>query len=212
MIRFKNRHEAGLLLAIKLKDYKLENAVIMAIPRGGVPLGYAIAKALKLPLEIVFSKKIGHPNHREYAIGAVTLKNRVLSEAAEDISDDYIELETEKIRAKLTENYKNYYGTLKELDLRGKILIVVDDGLATGNTMLSTIQMLHDEKPSKIMVAVPVAPTTVFSKLQNSPFIDELVCLLTPSEFRAVGQFYEDFDQINDEQVKYFLNKARSEF
>jgi putative phosphoribosyl transferase len=210
-MKFKNREEAALLLVEKLKEYKDENAVVLAIPRGGVPLGYIIAKSLNLPLEIVLSKKIGHPFHKEYAIGAVTLKNRVLSNAANDIPEDYIESETEKIRENLRQRHQKFCGAKKDLNLHGKILLVVDDGVATGNTMLSILEMLHEEKPKKIVVAVPVSPPDAIQNFQNSPFIDEVICLMIPLDFRAVGQFYEDFGEVDDEQVKQLLDVSNKE-
>ncbi len=204
-MKFKDRNEAGFLLADKLMKYRNTDAVILAIPRGGVPLAFIIAKKLYLPLEIVLSKKIGHPYHKEYAIGAVTLKSRILSDAALDVSTAYIEEETKKIRELLQKRYNGYYGEKKPLQLKDKILIIVDDGIATGNTILSTIKMLHDEKPTKIIVAIPVAPPTAIKKLENSPFIDEIICLYTPSSFQAVGQFYENFNQVNDIEVNQLL-------
>lgn len=114
-MKFKNRDEAALLLAEKLMAYKDANAVVMAIPRGGVPVGYIIAKSLNLPLEVVLSKKIGHPNFKEYAIGAVTLKSRILSEAANDISKTYIEEETEKIRENLRKRHHEFCGDKKRV-------------------------------------------------------------------------------------------------
>ena len=202
---FKDRNEAGNLLASKLEKYSKTDALILAIPRGGVPLGFIIAQKLNLPLEMVLSKKIGHPLHKEYAIGAVTLKSRILSDAAKDIPPSYINSETEKIRNKLNKRYREYYGGRKALELKDKILIVVDDGIATGNTILSIIKMLHDEKPKKIVVAIPVAPPDSIKKLQDSVFIDEVICLLVPDYFRAVGQFYQNFDQVDDADVKRLL-------
>jgi len=209
-MKFKNREEAALLLVEKLQKHKDKDAVVLSIPRGGVPIGYIIAKSLNLPLEIVLSKKIGHPFHKEYAIGAVTLKNRILSKAANDIQEDYIESETEKIRENLRQRHQKFCGAKEELNLHGKILLVVDDGIATGNTMLSILEMLHEEKPEKIVVAVPVSPPSAIQNLQNSPFIDEVVCLMMPHDFRAVGQFYEDFGEVDDEQVKHLLEMANS--
>jgi predicted phosphoribosyltransferase len=202
---FKDRNEAGNLLASKLEKYGKTDALILAIPRGGVPLGFIIAQKLNLPLEMVLSKKIGHPLHKEFAIGAVTLKSRMLSVAAADISPSYIDNETERIRMKLSKNYQKYYGDRKPLELKNKILIIVDDGIATGNTMLSIIKMLHDENPEKIVVAIPVAPPDAIKKLQDSIFIDEVVCLLIPDYFKAVGQFYQHFNQVDDELVKHLL-------
>lgn len=205
---FKDRIAAGELLASRLEKYKDKKAIVIAIPRGGVPLGYVIAQKLNLPLEIVLSKKIGHPTNKEYAIGAVTLKNMILSDAALSVSNNYIEEEAKKIRAILAERYNDYYGEKTPLKLKDKILIVVDDGIATGNTILSTIGMLHEEKPKKIVIAIPVASQSALQKLQKSAFIKEIVCLLSPVNFHAVGQFYENFDQVDDLEVKLLLNKT----
>jgi predicted phosphoribosyltransferase len=205
---FKDRIEAAMLLADKLESYRGKNSIILAIPRGGVPMGYIIAKQLHLPLEVVLSKKIGHPLHKEFAIGAVTLKSRVLSDAAADVSPSYIDEETKRIRALLTKRYTDYYGKKTPLQLKDKILIIVDDGIATGNTIISTIKMLHEEHPKKIVVAIPVSSKDALQKLENSPFIDDVVCLSTPINFRAVGQFYRNFDQVDDAEVKTFLNES----
>ena len=205
---YKDRNEAGFLLAKELEKYSKKDAVVLAIPRGGIPLGFIISRHLKLPLEVVLSKKIGHPLHKEYAIGAVTLKSSILSEAATDISPDYIEEETKKIRAKLQQRYLDYYGDRKPLPLKNKTLIIVDDGIATGNTILSIIKMLYDEKPDKIVVAIPVAPPDSIRKLKDSTFVDEVICPLVPVNFRAVGQFYENFDQVDDTEVNQLLRKA----
>jgi len=205
---YTNRNEAGNLLAYKLEKYSNSGAIILAIPRGGVPIGFAISQKLNLPLEVVLSKKIGHPLHKEYAIGAVTLKSSILSEAAADISPVYIEEEINHIRNLLNKRYTEYYGDRKPLKLKGKILILVDDGIATGNTMLSIIKMLHDEKPEKIVVAIPVAPHDSIKKLKASPFVDEVICPLIPDYFMAVGQFYRDFDQVDDNEVKQLLKKV----
>ena len=205
---YKDRNEAGFLLAKELEKHSKKDAVVLAIPRGGIPLGFIISRHLKLPLEVVLSKKIGHPLHKEYAIGAVTLKSRILSEAATDISPDYIEEETKKIRAKLQQRYLDYYGDRNPLPLKNKTLIIVDDGIATGNTILSIIKMLYDEKPDKIVVAIPVAPPDSIRKLEDSTFVDEVICPLVPVNFRAVGQFYENFDQVDDTEVNQLLRKA----
>ncbi|WNH07794.1 phosphoribosyltransferase [Thalassobellus suaedae] len=205
---FKDRIEAAHLLADKLETYKEKNAIILAIPRGAVPMGYVISKQLHLPLEVVLSKKIGHPLHKEFAIGAVTQKSQVLSEAASDVSKSYIEEEIKKIRTLLSKRYQDYYGNKKPQELKDKILIIVDDGIATGNTIISTIEMLHEEQPKKIVVAIPVSSQSALQKLKNTPFIDEIVCLSAPENFRAVGQFYKNFDQVDDTEVKTYLNKV----
>lgn len=206
---FTNRQQAGKLLADELKDYRnVRNAIVVTIPRGGVPVGYEISKELKLPLEIVLSKKIGHPFNKEYAIGAVTLKSSVLSEAAEEVSHEYIEDETEKIRKLLKQRYDWYYGHKKPLVLKNKIVIVVDDGIATGNTLLSSIQLIQQEQPKQIIVALPVAPPSALKKIKSLRSVTKVICILEPQNFRAVGQFYEQFSQVSDEEVVQLLKLA----
>lgn len=208
---YTNREEAGKLLANKLKDYKdNKEAVIVAIPRGGVPVAVEIAKTLNVPLEIVFSKKIGHPFNKEYAIGAVTLENSILSDAAKEISPVYIYDETEQVRALLKQRHQLYYGAKKPMPLKDKIIILVDDGIATGNTMISCIQLLQLQQPLKIIVALPVAPNSALRKIREMPEVNEVICLLAPVDFQAVGQFYEDFNQINDNEVVEILKNCPS--
>lgn len=210
---FVNRVEAANLLAEKLTDYKNnEGAVIVAIPRGGVPVGYEISKKLNVPLEIVLSKKIGHPFSKEYAIGAVTLKNSILSDAALEVSQVYIHDETERIRDLLKKRIDWYYGEKKPLNLKDRIVILVDDGIATGNTMISSIQLIELQKPLKIIVAFPVAPPSALKKIREMKEIDEAICLSTPVNFQAVGQFYEEFDEVNDNEVIELLKKANEKF
>ncbi|MFZ2285203.1 MAG: phosphoribosyltransferase family protein [Lutibacter sp.] len=209
---FTNREKAGNLVAEKLLQYKgNKEAVIVTIPRGGVATGYAIAKKLDLPLEIVLSKKIGHPFNKEYAIGAVTLKNSILSDAALEVSQVYIHDETEQIRKLLKQRHESYYGDRKPMDLKDKIVILVDDGIATGNTMISCIQLIEMQKPSKIIVALPVAPPSAFKKIKEMDEVDEAICLSTPINFQAVGQFYEEFNQVDDKEVIELLKKANEE-
>lgn len=205
---FKNRIDAANQLVDELDKYNNSNAIILAIPRGGVPLGHVIAKKLNLPLEVVLSKKIGHPLHKEYAIGAVNLKGMVLSDAASDVSQDYIKEETEKIRKLLRRRYEDYYGKKTPIKFEDKLLIVVDDGIATGNTILSTIEMLHNENPKEIIVAIPVASKSAIEKLQNNKFVNEVICLSAPTNFRSVGQFYRNFNQVDDAEVKELLSET----
>lgn len=208
---FKDRIEAGMLLAQKLKQYKNTEAIVLAIPKGGVPIGYVVAKQLHLPLEIVLSKKIPHPIDKEFAIGAVTLKSRILSDAASEVSSNYIEEKTLKLRKSLSEQYQKFYGKKTPLELKEKVLIVIDDGIATGNTILSAIEMLHKENPKKIVVAIPVSSQSAMQALENAAIIDEVICLSVPNMFRAVGQFYENFDQVEEAEVKILLNKKTIE-
>lgn len=208
---FKDRIEAGMLLAQKLKQYKNTEAIVLAIPKGGVPIGYVVAKQLHLALEIVLSKKIPHPIDKEFAIGAVTLKSRILSDAASEVSSNYIEEKTLKLRKSLSEQYQKFYGKKTPLELKEKVLIVIDDGIATGNTILSAIEMLHKENPKKIVVAIPVSSQSAMQALENAAIIYEVICLSVPNMFRAVGQFYENFDQVEEAEVKILLNKKTIE-
>lgn len=206
---FTNREDTGSLLAEKLiKFSNNKDAVIVAIPRGGVPVGYVIAKKLNLPLEIVLSKKIGHPLHKEYAIGAVTLKGRVLSDTASNVSKIYLEEETQHIRELLKQRYNLYYADRVPLKLKDLIVIIVDDGVATGNTLISSIKLIQQEQPLKIVVALPVAPPSALKRIEELPSVDEIICLLAPKDFRAVGQFYRDFNQVKDEVVIQLLKEA----
>jgi len=210
---FKDRTDAGLLLVKKLSNYhNNKDAVVVTIPRGGIPLGYVIAKGLHLPLELVLSKKIGHPLHKEFAIGAVTLTDRILSDAANDISRIYIEEETSRIRTILKERQDGYYDTRKPISFKNKIVIVVDDGVATGNTLMSSIKLIEKQKPSQIIVALPVGPPSVIEKIKNIPYVNDTICLLVPENFRAVGQFYKNFDPIKDNEVVTLLEKANTTF
>jgi len=210
---FKDRTDAGLLLVEKLSNYhNNKDAVVVTIPRGGIPLGYVISKGLHLPLEIVLSKKIGHPLHKEFAIGAVTLTDRILSDAANDVSRMYIEAETSRIRTILKERQDGYYDKRKPISFKNKIVIVVDDGVATGNTLMSSIKLIEKQKPSQIIVALPVGPPSVIEKIKKLPYVNDTICLLVPENFRAVGQFYKNFDQVKDNEVVTLLDKANTTF
>lgn len=209
---FKDRFDAGRQLAKALQHYKNRDGVILAVPRGGVEIGYAVARELELPLEIVLSKKIGHPHHSEFAIGAVSLEGRVVTERS-DVSEEYIEKETGRLRRLLRDRFRKYYGDRKPLSMEDKIVIVVDDGIATGNTLLSTIELIRHHNPRQVVVAIPVAPPDSLRHIREAKGVDEVICLLTPRDFYAVGQFYETFDQVEDEEVIRLLHdawKARS--
>ncbi|WP_269684089.1 phosphoribosyltransferase [Flavobacterium lacustre] len=193
-----DRKEAGILLSERLKKYQNSNTIILAVPRGGVPVGYEIAKRLHLPMDIVLSKKIGHPNNKEYAIGAVSMNSMTLKEHPE-VPQRYIEDEVIRLRKLLKEKYELYMGNREPIDIRGKNVIVVDDGIATGNTLLASISMLRKKEPAKIIVAVPVLPADVVPVFQRNA--DEFVYLIAAKYFRGVGGFYEQFDQVEDEEV-----------
>lgn len=199
----KDRTEAGLLLSEKLKKYQNTNSVILAVPRGGVPVGFVISKTLHLPLDIVLSKKIGHPNNKEFAIGAVSMDSMILDEHPE-IPKKYTDHEINKLRQLLQEKYKLYSGNRKPIDIENKNVILVDDGIATGNTLLASIAMLRKKNPAKIIVAVPVLPSDTVPLFEKNA--DEFIYLIASSYFLGVGSLYEEFDQVDDEEVIKMLS------
>ena len=203
---FQNRIEAGLLLADKLKNYQTGTGLVLAIPRGGVPVAYAVAKELGLPIELILTKKIGHPTNKEYAIGAASLTD-YFTIPHENVTEEYIQAEIVRIRTRLKEMYKIFMGDQQPADLQGKTVIIIDDGIATGNTLLGTIQLLRKSKPGKMIIAVPVASRSAVNKLAKE--VDEIVVVYVPDQFYGVGAFYEDFEQVTDEQDIYYLEKMR---
>ncbi len=205
---FKDRIDAGTQLADKLLEFKSQNVVVLAIPRGGLPLGAIVAKALNALLDVALTKKIGHPSNKEYAIGAVSLENIILSDAV-GVTKGYIEEETTRLRKKLKERHNQYYKNNVPQNIKDKTVIIVDDGIATGNTILVTIELVKMQNPNKIIVAIPVAPLSTVRKLENSPEIDEVICLETPYNFHAVGQFYEEFYQVSDQEAIQLLEESR---
>lgn len=205
---FRNREEAGSLLATRLEKFFGDKGLVLAVPRGGIPVAYMVARELGFPLDIVLTKKIGHPNNEEYAIGAVSLTDYFIV-PHERVSETYIQEEINKIRSRLREMQYLFTGGNKQESIENKTVIVIDDGIATGNTLLSTIHMLRKSRPAKIIVAVPVASASAVRKL--SMVADEVIAYLIPKEFTGVGAYYEDFHQVSDEEVIYFLDKFKNE-
>jgi predicted phosphoribosyltransferase len=201
-----DRLEAGSVLAKALQKYKNDPGVVLAVPRGGVPVAYIVASELGFPLDLLLTKKIGHPANSEYAIGAVSLTDRFLIPHV-GIPDIYIEKETMRIRKRLKEMYHKFMGDKEPESLTGKTVIVIDDGIATGNTLMSTINVLRKNNPAKIVIAVPVASQNAIEKLSKEA--DEIICPLVPKIFLGVGSFYENFEQVSDEEVMHYLNKLR---
>lgn len=201
-IMFKDRLAAGEMLADALKKFQHESGIVLAVPRGGVPVAYAVVKKLGLPLELVLTKKIGHPMNKEYAIGAASLTDYFVVPDKE-VSQDYIDQELIRIRKRLKEMQEIFQGDRKPADPAGKTLIVIDDGMATGNTLLATVRVLRKSNPAKIILAVPVASRQAVAKLSRE--VDEVIALEIPQEFYGVGLFYENFDQVSDEEVMYYL-------
>jgi putative phosphoribosyl transferase len=206
-----NRRTAGQELAKLLGTYQnRSDVVILALPRGGVPLGFEIAQALHAPLDLMLVRKLGTPNFPELAMGAIAsgdikvLNTRVVE--AYNISTAEIDAVEQKERAELQRRERAYRGQHPYPQMQGKIVILVDDGLATGSTMRAAIDALRIQQPQKIVVAVPVAPPETIQAL--SQHADEIVCPLQPSYFSSIGEWYHDFSQVNDEQVIALLNQA----
>ncbi|MFO0435847.1 MAG: phosphoribosyltransferase, partial [Sphingobacteriaceae bacterium] len=157
------------------------------------------------PLSILLSKKIGHPANKEYAIGAVTLFGLHLNENAASVSKDYLESETEKIRSNLLSRQNLFLGNKPLPSLKDKIVIIIDDGIATGETIIAGIQQLRSQEPKKIIVAVPVSAKDTAYKIAQQT--DEFICLYLPEDFKGVGEFYENFEQVSDDEVIAILKE-----
>jgi putative phosphoribosyl transferase len=201
---FKDRIEAGLFLAAKLQKYKDKNGIVMAIPRGGVPVAFTIAQKLGLPIEVIITKKIGHPVNKACAIGAASLTEYFVVPHKE-VTQEYIDEELKVIRLRLKEMYQRFLGDKSPEKLTGKTIIIVDDGMATGNTVLCTVNVLKKSNPAKIIVAVPVASIDAIEKLTSE--VDEVITLLSPPIFYGVGAFYENFNEVDDKEISFYLKK-----
>ena len=208
---YKNRQDAGHQLAEKLMKFKEENPVIIALPRCGVVTGYEAAKMLNAPLDVMITRKLGAPFQPELGIGAIAPNDvRILNLDAirflgisKDEMEEIIQRETKEMHRRL----KLYRGDLPPLDLSGKTVIIVDDGLATGVTAGVAVLAIKQMTPEKIILAVPVSPPDTAEKFREE--VDEFICLSEPPDFFAVGQYYYDFDQVTDDEVISLLSLAR---
>ena len=208
-MHFTNRHEAGKKLAERLKKYKgKRDAIVLGIPRGGMEVAFEVAKELKVPLSVLVTKKIGYPSDPEFAIGAVGPEGHYsISEGyAAEAGEDYIKNTVKELSKEIGRRYKKYTKG-KIPGLKNKIVILVDDGLATGFTMMAAIEYAKSQKPKKIIVAVPVAAQDSFEKAKKSA--DEIICLHIPMFFGSVGSFYQEFQQLEDKDVKHYLKEAK---
>jgi len=200
---FKNRTDAGIRLAASLSEYAGTDSIVIAIPRGGVVIGCEVARALGLPLDVVVPRKIGAPGQPEYGIGAVAGEDIcVLDESVISylhVSDQYIKEESERQRKEIGRRVGAYRKDRPPLNLTEKTAILVDDGIATGYTTLAAMEEVRRKSPKKLVLAVPVAPPEVLDRLRT--IADELVVLETPDPFYAVGSWYQEFDQVSDEEV-----------
>lgn len=205
---FKNRTEAGMELVRHLEKYRGKEVVVLAIPRGGLPLGSIIAKNLDAPLDVAIIKKIGHPQNKEYAIGAISKEGYFLNPSGETISQTYIEEEIRRLKSFVEKRNQEYYSKTQPHELRGKWVLIVDDGIATGSTVLATVELAARQEPAGIVIATPVAPPRTLNKLRKSPYVDEVICLDSPVDFMAVGQFYENFAAVTDDEAISLLEEA----
>lgn len=208
---FRDRIDAGQKLAKRLEpEYRGVDAVVLAIPRGGVVVGNEVAKTLSLPLDVIIPRKIGAPGNPELAIGAVAHDKAMINEslvAQMGIPSSYIDQEVKRQLGEIDRRRKLYMGEREPIPLEGKIAIIVDDGLATGYTALAAIDAVRHHHPQKIVLAVPVAPRDTCDRFQGE--VDEVICLEAHEIFFAVGQFYESFEQTTDSEVVAILKSYR---
>jgi len=210
MDRLQDRRHAGRLLAGLLKHYKQRpDLLILALPRGGVPVGYEIAQALHAPLDVLIVRKLGVPGHEELAMGAIASGGvRVLHSSVIQMLGlpeaviDHVAREEER---ELLRREEVYRGHRPPLQIQGRIVVLVDDGLATGSTMRAAIAAVRQQQPKQVIVAVPVASPDTCEELQAEA--DEVYCALTPALFFGVGQWYEEFPQMSDEEVRELLDR-----
>lgn len=206
MTVFSDRKEAGKMLASKLTEYA-EKSIVLAIPRGGVVVGYEIAHKLQVPLDVIVPRKVRAPFNPELAIGAVTedgttILDRQLVEYL-GVSESHIKEESERQRQEIKRRLKVYRGDKPFPTLKGLHVIVVDDGVATGATVKAALASMRKKDPESVVLAVPVAPPSTLRELEKDA--DVVVCLATPEPFYAIGQFYKNFAQTSDEEVKRLL-------
>jgi predicted phosphoribosyltransferase len=209
---FRDRAEAGQRLATALRRFASDNSLILSLPRGGVVVGVEVARALQCDLDVLLVKKLRAPGDPELALGAIceegkSFINRGVCKVT-GATQEYLDGEIQARLAEITEQRGAYREVKAYISPTGRIAILVDDGLATGATMIAAVQATALSQPRKLIVAVPVSPPDTLSKLKAMPQVYEVVCLDTPSWFHGVGQFYEDFRQVSDEEVVQILKSA----
>jgi len=211
-MRFPDRSKAGQLLGQKLASYANNpDVVVLALPRGGLPVGFEVARTLNVPLDIIVVRKLGVPNHEELAMGAIASGNvRVLNDDTIDwlqIPRAVIERVTDMEKIELERRESIYRGTTPPLDPAGKIVILVDDGIATGSTMRAAVAVVRSRSPQRVVIAVPTAPVSSAEELRN--VADDFVSVITADIFVGVGQWYDDFRQVSDEVTRDLYECAR---
>jgi len=208
---FIDRRDAGRVLALRLPKYRgRDDVVVLALPRGGVPVAYEVASALGVPMDVFLVRKLGTPGHRELAMGAIASGGvRVLNEDVVQwygISDSAIERIAREEQEELERRERAYRGNRPAPDLTAKIVILIDDGLATGSTMRAAAQAMRAHRPARVVIAVPVGAPQTCAEL--AAVADEVICARMPEPFSAVGQWYLNFDQIDDDEVRELLQKS----
>ena len=211
-MRFADRQDAGRRLAAQLLRFKDRRPVILALPRGGVPVAFEIATRLDAPLDVVLVRKIGHPWSPELAIGAIAegaapetfIDHRTVADL--DVPQAYLDAEIGRQRHEIERRRQLYFKDRPPVDLRGCTAIVVDDGIATGATMRAALRAVRGRAPARLVLAVPVAPAGTLEALRAE--VDEVVCLSSPEDFGAVGLFYADFRPVEDQAVVELLDRA----
>jgi len=206
---FVNREDAAHQLAQRLKGRELHDPLVLAIPRGGVVTGAELARELGAELDVVLSRKLRAPGQPELAIGAVTEDGRVylkrFAQEVLDLTDEYLAEERDHQLAEIARRQRLFRGVRPKAPVAGRSVIVTDDGIATGATMIAALQVVKAQRPREVIVAVPVASPDRVAEVRR--WCDDVVCLLAPVEFWAIGQFYEDFTQVEDEQVVALLRE-----
>jgi predicted phosphoribosyltransferase len=210
---FQDRYEAGRLLASKLRSFANHpDAVVLALPRGGVPVGFEVAKTLNLPLDVFVVRKLGVLGYEELAMGVIASGGvRVLNEdliRSANIPDEVVDAVAAEEERELERREREYREGRPPIDVKDRTVILVDDGLATGSSMRVAVLALRNRKPRQIVIAVPVASPQTCAEFESE--VDQVICAVTPEPFWAVGQWYKDFSQTSDEEVRDLLRRAAS--
>lgn len=207
---FEDRREAGRRLAAVLEDYRGQNAIVLALPRGGVEVGYEIAQALCLPLDVIMARKIGAPGNPEYAIGSVAETSAVELNRDEveawGISEQYLDRAIAEAKEEIARRVRQYRGGRELPSLTDRTVIVVDDGIATGFTIQAALRALRQLHPGELILATPMAPQETLYRIEADA--DRIVCLATPEPLIAIGRWYREFSQLTDEEVLQYLADA----